>query len=201
VLQANGKIVLAGTAEFSATGQDKRFAVARLTTDGYLDSTFGISGRVNADFVGTIDEAYGVAIQPDNGKIVVAGSASENGHSFALARFDAGFAIAQKAKQKLTFPIFTDQSLGQDEYLALRASELLPLEAAFATARFQAPQTSVAGLVIPPEPVRTATPVSTTTTLSDFSTSRVTTVLNTDALWSSDNLDVWLSEMLFKAVA
>ena len=67
-IQADGKIVAAGTAGF------QRFAVARYEADGTLDSTFGGDGRVITDFTGGSREeaAQGVVVQPD-GRIVVAG--------------------------------------------------------------------------------------------------------------------------------
>src|SRR6266508_2960252 len=50
---------------------------------GALDTSFDGDGKVTTDF-GGLDEALGVAIQPD-GKIVAAGT---NGGDFALARYN-----------------------------------------------------------------------------------------------------------------
>ena len=93
-IQLDGKLVAAG----SARGD---FAVARYTTDGTLDSTFGTRGKVVTNF-GTVDgsesneQAYALAIQPD-GKIVVVGasdfrSRNDGRHTlrdFAIARYTA----------------------------------------------------------------------------------------------------------------
>src|SRR5262249_21655222 len=62
-LQADGKIVAAGSVTNSGTGAD--FALVRYNPDGSLDATFGGGGRVSTDFAGGADDAYGVAIQSD----------------------------------------------------------------------------------------------------------------------------------------
>jgi len=63
---------------------------------GDLDPTFGIAGQVTTDFVGTEDQAGGMAVQAD-GKIVLAGSTLvPNGFGakdFALARYTAAGAL------------------------------------------------------------------------------------------------------------
>lgn len=54
---------------------DSRMVVARLTTDGILDPTFGVGGVASVNLVtaGTAESARGIAIQSD-GKIVIAGT-------------------------------------------------------------------------------------------------------------------------------
>jgi uncharacterized delta-60 repeat protein len=81
-IQADGRIVAAGTAGFN------RFAVARYEADGTLDSTFGGDGRVVTDFsTGSREEAaQGVVVQPD-GRIVVAGWSWSQSPRFAVARY------------------------------------------------------------------------------------------------------------------
>ncbi len=79
-LQSNGKIVVAG----SALGTSADFALARYTTDGNLDASFGSGGKVTTDF-GGFDVASGVALQAD-GKIIAAGQGG-SGSDFALARY------------------------------------------------------------------------------------------------------------------
>jgi serralysin len=82
-IQANGRIVAAGTA-YSNCGCN-RFALARYNTNGTLDTSFGGTGRVDTSFrFGARVNA--VAIHA-NGKLVVAGSASELAW-FALARYN-----------------------------------------------------------------------------------------------------------------
>lgn len=79
-IQPDGDVVVAGTANRSATGWD--FALARYRSDGSLDPSFGHDGRVTTDFDGGGDAAYGLVLQGN--KIVVAG---ESGGDFALARY------------------------------------------------------------------------------------------------------------------
>jgi uncharacterized delta-60 repeat protein len=68
-LQSDGKIVVAGDVS-TAIGYD--FGLARYTSDGVLDGSFGIDGKVTTDFVGADEDATDLAIQ-DDGKIVVVG--------------------------------------------------------------------------------------------------------------------------------
>jgi uncharacterized delta-60 repeat protein len=87
-IQANGKIVAVGTEGFN--GAHSRFALARYTSDGVLDPTFGDSGRVVTAFSKGFDSASSVAIQTD-GKIVAAGTTYPDPDGlnglFALARY------------------------------------------------------------------------------------------------------------------
>ena len=79
VLQADGKIILAGT---SGTSGSRDFLLARYKNDGTLDTTFGGTGHVVTDFGGD-DLGLAVALQAD-GKIVVSGQSNNN---FAIARY------------------------------------------------------------------------------------------------------------------
>jgi uncharacterized delta-60 repeat protein len=79
----DGKIVIAGSAEFSAVNTD--FAVARLQPGGALDTTFSFDGKTTLNF-GDYDYASAVALQPD-GAIVVAGHTSVN-EDIAVARLE-----------------------------------------------------------------------------------------------------------------
>ena len=86
-LQTDGMVVVAGYARSGSYD----FALARYTTDGNLDSTFGRSGKVVTDIGGANgqDFANAVAVQAD-GKIVVAGSANSGGLTrLAVARYNA----------------------------------------------------------------------------------------------------------------
>ena len=104
-IQPDGKIVLAG---ISTIGGSLDFVLARYTSTGDLDETFGEDGADADDapdgYVTTAigsgdDNARAVAIQPD-GRIVVAG---DDGSDFALARYtsvgklDTGFGDGGKA--------------------------------------------------------------------------------------------------------
>lgn len=79
-IQNDGKLVAAGLS-------DEHFAVARFNTDGTLDPSFGVGGRVVESF--NFAAAFSMALQPD-GKIVVAGSARDATFNldFALVRYD-----------------------------------------------------------------------------------------------------------------
>ncbi|MFB7175853.1 hypothetical protein ACFCYM_34300 [Streptomyces sp. NPDC056254] len=77
-LQADGKIVTSG-----AAGTDT--VVARFSTDGTLDATFGNAGKVITD-LGGFDQASGLALQTD-GKIITIGTANDDADT-ALARFN-----------------------------------------------------------------------------------------------------------------
>lgn len=87
-VQADGRIVVVGSTEQAATGQD--FLLLRYLADGSLDPSFGAGGKVITSFGDDSDRALAVAIQPD-GKIVVGGEsqsgASTSGIDFALARY------------------------------------------------------------------------------------------------------------------
>lgn len=91
-VQADGKIVVAGTAAVTGTGQD--FAVARYLDSGALDPTFGPAGtgKVTTSFGADSDTAYALLLQPD-GKIVLGGDSNQGssatGVDFALARYGA----------------------------------------------------------------------------------------------------------------
>jgi hypothetical protein len=64
--------------------------VVRLQSDGRLDDSFGGDGRVTTQFSRGFDAAYGLALQPSDGRIVAAGTADGHHDSFALARYLVG---------------------------------------------------------------------------------------------------------------
>jgi uncharacterized delta-60 repeat protein len=86
-IQPDGKIVVAG--ESTRSGSSFDFAVARYTSAGSLDQTFGNGGKLIVDFAGGFDQAKAVALVSGGG-IVIAGSASIGGVSqFALLKLDS----------------------------------------------------------------------------------------------------------------
>ena len=98
-IQGDGKIVTAGT--FSDETTD-HFAVVRYKSDGSLDPTFGVGGRVIIPATRN-EKAFAMAIQAD-GKLVVAGYAeTSSSHDVAVARLnedgslDLSFGKAGKA--------------------------------------------------------------------------------------------------------
>ena len=87
--QSGGRIVLAGLMQFvNGTAIEQNFALARYTTNGAIDFSFGASGRVTTDFSGgTLDTGNAMLTQPD-GKIIVGGGTSIYPNSYAgLARY------------------------------------------------------------------------------------------------------------------
>jgi uncharacterized delta-60 repeat protein len=79
------RIVVAGNT-FNYATYNSDFAVARLTAAGALDSIFDGDGKQTVDFGPSLTEiAYGVAIASAD-RIVLAGTSSYNGYTFAVAR-------------------------------------------------------------------------------------------------------------------
>jgi uncharacterized delta-60 repeat protein len=77
-------IAVQGTAILVGGSSNNNFALARLTSNGTLDTSFGNSGTKIIDF-GSTDEAYSLTIKSD-GKIVVAG---KSGGNFAVAQLSS----------------------------------------------------------------------------------------------------------------
>ncbi len=87
-LQADGKLLVAGTTYTNNDFSGEDFALARYNPDGSLDTTFGVKGKVTTDFPGLAAEISAILVQPD-GKIVVAGGA------FPLFVFLGDFELAR----------------------------------------------------------------------------------------------------------
>ncbi len=87
VIQSDGKIVVVGHAEKTASPDSADFALARYNPDGTLDGSFGTGGKVTTDLGSPQDLGRDLALQVD-GKIVVVGF-FQNGtdSAFALARY------------------------------------------------------------------------------------------------------------------
>jgi uncharacterized delta-60 repeat protein len=90
-LQPDGKIVVAGTPCFASGNCN--FALARYNPNGTLDTSFSGDGKLTTDInTGSTDSTSALALQPKDGRIVVAGtSCSPTGSNcnFALARYHA----------------------------------------------------------------------------------------------------------------
>ena len=88
LIQSDGKIVAVGSANDPATFYD--FAAVRYLSDGTVDTTFGVTGKVHTDFGDqNFDRAQSAALQSD-GHIVAAGFAISQGggvQNFAVARY------------------------------------------------------------------------------------------------------------------
>ncbi len=89
-VQSDGKLVVAGVTGPPAGGPSD-FALARFTAQGAPDASFGAGGKVTTTLSGGADGAADAAIQPADGRIVLAGFATPGGagQDFALARYDA----------------------------------------------------------------------------------------------------------------
>jgi len=83
-LQSDGMIVVAGHS-------DNHFAVARFTSTGALDASFGSGGKVITSITGGTDFGYGVAVQSD-GKIVVTGTGNTSS-VIGLVRYTSSGAL------------------------------------------------------------------------------------------------------------
>jgi uncharacterized delta-60 repeat protein len=105
ILLPNGKLVLAGYAHNS--GAD--FALITLLSDGSLDTSFGINGKVFTDIGGSWDKAYSVVLTPNN-KIVLGGYSNVNGDDeFTTVRYLTDLSIgiidlSLKSNSLMIFP-------------------------------------------------------------------------------------------------
>ena len=87
--QPDGKIILAGVAG-ELFPEHTSIALARLTSNGFLDKTFNGDGRLTANFSDSTDGVSAIALQQD-GKIVVGGytyNARTDNKNFLLARYN-----------------------------------------------------------------------------------------------------------------
>ncbi len=133
-LQSDHSIVAAGT-----TGNS--IALARYTSTGVLDSSFGVNGMVVSYFGGS-DSANAVALQPGDGRIVVAGT---TGKDFLLARYntngtlDTNFGNGGAATADFGTDLETANALlidGTGRVLVGGSYQAQPFVAHFALARF-----------------------------------------------------------------
>ncbi|HNW98820.1 MAG TPA: T9SS type A sorting domain-containing protein [Bacteroidales bacterium] len=84
-VQSDGKVIAAGY--LNAATSD--FAVARYNTDGTLDNTFSVDGKVTTAIGTDDDQAFSVALQ-DDGKIVLCGASfNSSDYDFAVVRYNA----------------------------------------------------------------------------------------------------------------
>ncbi|MEO7539804.1 MAG: delta-60 repeat domain-containing protein [Pyrinomonadaceae bacterium] len=87
-VQTDGKIVAAGNAGLCNEDDcSLDFAVARYNSDGSLDTSFDLDGKLTTTFGAPAESANAVVVQAD-GKIVAAGGAGMVGGGFAVARYN-----------------------------------------------------------------------------------------------------------------
>jgi uncharacterized delta-60 repeat protein len=83
-IQSDGKIVLAG---YTWNGVNDDFALARYNSDGSLDTSFSLDGKVTTAIGGMDDRVRSIILQTD-GKIIVVGyTQNVSDFDFALARY------------------------------------------------------------------------------------------------------------------
>jgi uncharacterized delta-60 repeat protein len=138
-VQPDGKIVVAGS---SSNGANDDIALVRYNTDGTLDTTFNITGKVTTPIGSGFDEGLSLVIQ-SNGKIIVAGyTFNGTNDDFALVRYntdgsldttfngtgivttpigsgdDLGIAVALQADGKIVVGGFSNNGMRNDFALA-----------------------------------------------------------------------------------
>jgi uncharacterized delta-60 repeat protein len=110
-LRPDGKIIVAGQGVPGPGGVpyagNANFFVMRFGDNGSLDTTFGVNGRITADFFGRDDGVAAIALQPDD-RIVAVGYAAyqkrgNRATNFAIARFSADGSSASHELVKLAF--------------------------------------------------------------------------------------------------
>jgi len=87
ILQPDGKLVVVGNSVDSSG--DSKFALVRYNSNGSLDGSFGLGGKITTDVSFAFDAASSAVIQAD-GKLVVAGYSDSSSHlsSFELVRYN-----------------------------------------------------------------------------------------------------------------
>src|SRR5438093_6225745 len=86
------------------------FALVRYASDGTLDPIFGAGGRALTE-AGNDAEAFALVLQPDDGRLLVAGAADGD---FALARYDGDFATVGLTKAGTGSGTVTSDPAGLD---------------------------------------------------------------------------------------
>lgn len=87
LLQSDGRIITVGYPNTESSDSD--FLVARQNSNGSLDTTFGVGGKVRTSFGNLNGGANAAVLQPD-GKIIAAGfnaTSTQSGVNIALARY------------------------------------------------------------------------------------------------------------------
>ncbi|MBF0094465.1 MAG: DUF4347 domain-containing protein, partial [Alphaproteobacteria bacterium] len=100
VVDGSGRIVVSG---YASNGSDNDFVVARYTSAGVLDASFGTGGKITTRIGTGADEAYAMKLQSD-GKILIVGSTvNNNGNTdIALARYDSDGQVDRAFGHRLT---------------------------------------------------------------------------------------------------
>ena len=114
VIDPSNRIVVVGSTISNVSGATIDFGVARFTSAGILDTTFGNQGAITTDFGKSNDFANGVAIDR-SGRIVVVGSTDVSGseykYGFALARYTTTGALDKTFPASFTYKFLRDFSI------------------------------------------------------------------------------------------
>ncbi|MCK6602769.1 MAG: FG-GAP-like repeat-containing protein [Bacteroidetes bacterium] len=116
--QTDGKILIGGGSE---NGVDADFALARVKTNGIIDSTFGINGKVTTDFGGS-NYAYSVKVQQD-GKVVLAGYTGSQ--TAALVRYYVQEVVPTVPSVTEISPASNENSVVTDQAITITFSEAM----------------------------------------------------------------------------
>jgi uncharacterized delta-60 repeat protein len=111
-MQADGKIVTAG---YTGIGSQTVFGLARFTSTGALDPTFGSGGEVATAIGSSYDVANAVAIQSD-GRILAVGQSSNGSNAdFALVRYTTSGALDPSfgSGGKVTTPVLSSNDIAE----------------------------------------------------------------------------------------
>jgi uncharacterized delta-60 repeat protein len=122
-LQVDGKILAGGVQSIGSNGD---YLLLRFNSNGDLDSTFGVNGRVVTDFYGGNDFIYGDLVIDSDLKILTSGIADSLGSNFklALVRYLSGLTLGMiEFSQTETTPLLYPNPLQQTEVLKYTLSE------------------------------------------------------------------------------
>jgi uncharacterized delta-60 repeat protein len=113
-LQGDGKIILSGRMHTGISPNQMDFAVARYTTNGTLDNTFGTGGKVTTHMGWPEDTGYSIAVQTD-GKIVVGGAGVNGGvdSDFVIARYNGDGTVAVEENTEQNVRIYPNPANGK----------------------------------------------------------------------------------------
>lgn len=117
ILQPDDKIILAG---YAAEIDNYNLAMLRFDTDGNVDTTFGIDGKVSTDINARPDFGKAITLQPDN-KIILAGySYAPSGvGEIVVARYD-NIVLGTNDYQDLEFRLYPNPA---DEQITIELND------------------------------------------------------------------------------
>ncbi len=125
-LQPDGKILLGG---YLTTNGNRDFGVARLNSDGTVDSSFGQAGAVTTDIGTTNDIVYD--LNAYNGQVYASGATGDFGQPDIVTRYPAS---ASEVAQTITFGPLANQTYGAASFtVSATASSGLPVSFASTT--------------------------------------------------------------------